>query len=152
MKAVGASVAVSADIQDGRTVRPLYRKEFATLFSKNLLYVATKTGVPLHVTTPAYFNTTVLHMHPRWFLCVLGMQQVGKKNGALSEHRSVWSKGAWHSSTLTNTPEDNCRVHDKVQELFVSLVPLHAKRLQIQVMKNNGQCYRSYPSRSEDCL
>lgn len=60
-----------------------------------------------------------------------------QKNGVLSE--LVWSKGARHPSALTNTPEDDRRVNDKVQELFLSLVSLHAKRLQMQVIRNNSQ-------------
>ncbi len=54
---------------------------------------------------------------------------------------------------LTNTSEDDRRVNDKVQELFVSLVPLHTRRLQTQVMKK--QQYSVLPGqsrlRSEDC-
>ena len=71
-----------------------------------------------------------------------------RKNGALGEYSSAWSKGARHPSALTDTPEHDSRVNDEVQELFVSLVPLHAKKLQMRVIGNNNssQCCSILPA------
>lgn len=109
----------------------------ATLFSKLACTVATYENMwTTHVTTPAYFKSTI-GVHMLYVLSVVGMQQVGEKTGLSAKTARCRSKGARHPSALTNTPEDDRRVNDEVQELLVSLIPLHGKRLRMPVIRHN---------------